>query len=87
MMATDELKGMSEQDMRLIAERLESENAGWMIMYGVYSRQFVAFPRFKAPRPTVVTATYPSALPDRLRQVERQAGYAAEEAAQPPRGK
>jgi hypothetical protein len=87
MIATEELKDASEEDMRLIAERLEFENPGWLIMYGVYSRQFVAFPRFRALRRTVVTAIYPSALPGRLRQAESQAGYAPGEAPQAPHGK
>src|SRR5690349_16448903 len=59
MIITEELKGTSEEDKRLMAERLESENPLWIIVYGVYTRQFVAFPRFKVPRQTIITTTYP----------------------------
>jgi hypothetical protein len=55
-----------------IAERLEAANPWWIVIYGAYTGQFVAFPRFSAPKGTVVTALYPGALPQRLRRIERQ---------------
>lgn len=87
MIITEELKGTSEEDKRLMAERLESENPLWIIVYGVYTRQFVAFPRFKVPRQTIIATTYPPALPGRLREIERQAARALDEKFQPRHGK
>lgn len=57
------------EDMQRAAENLESDNP----LLGIYSRQFVAFPRFSVPKGTVVTAGYPSALPEEMRQVEHLA--------------
>ncbi|MCW2934602.1 MAG: hypothetical protein JWM19_5564 [Actinomycetia bacterium] len=42
MTATAELGNLDEQKMRDIAEQLEADNPLWMVMFGVYSRQFVA---------------------------------------------
>jgi hypothetical protein len=60
------------EDMRRIAEKLEAENPQWIVLFGVYSQQFVAFPRFSVPSGTIVAARYPGAMPDRMRAVERQ---------------
>jgi len=57
-------------EMRQIAAELEAENPLWIVLYGAYSRQFVAFPRFPAPPRTFLTALYPSSLPGRMRGVE-----------------
>jgi hypothetical protein len=61
------------EDMQRVAERLESDNPSWIVMFGVYSKQFVAFPRFAAPEGTVIVAVYPGALPERMRRVEHLA--------------
>jgi len=60
-------------EMKREAGRLESGNPRWIIVFGDYSRQFVAFPRFTVPEGTIVTARYPGALPARMRAVERGA--------------
>jgi hypothetical protein len=54
------------------ARQLEDDNPDWIVVFGVYSRQFVAFPRFPAPPRTILVATYPAALPPRMRAVERR---------------
>jgi hypothetical protein len=59
------------EDMRLMAEKLEAENPLWIVVFGVYTLEFVAFPRFRAPKGTMIRAWYPSALADRMRAVER----------------
>jgi hypothetical protein len=63
--------------MRLIAQRLEHQNPSWIVLYGTYSKEFVAFPRFTAPRGTIVATRDASALPSRLRSIEEQAGQQA----------
>jgi hypothetical protein len=60
--------------MRLMAQRFEHENPGWIVLYGAYSKEFVAFPRFTAPRGTIVATPDPIVLPSRLRRVEQEAG-------------
>jgi hypothetical protein len=60
----------TDQANRETARRLELDNPGWIVIFGVYTRQFVAFPRFPAPARTIIAATYPAALPARMREVE-----------------
>jgi hypothetical protein len=55
-----------------IARHLEAKSSNWLVLWGVYTHQFVAFPRFDAPRGTIVTAIYPDALIDRMQGVERR---------------
>jgi hypothetical protein len=55
-----------------IARHLEAESPNWLVLWGAYTHQFVAFPRFDAPRGTIVTAIYPDALVDRMQGVERR---------------
>ncbi len=54
------------------ARELERDNPEWIVIFGVYTKQFVAFPRFPAPPHTIVVARYPGALPTRMREVERR---------------
>lgn len=61
-------------EMKRVAERLEKDHPRWIVLFGDYSREFVAFPRFTAPRGTVAAARYPGALPARLRAVETGTG-------------
>ena len=58
-------------NMLRIADKLESENPLWIVVFGTYSRQFVAFPRFNAPMGTMAVARYPGALTERMRRIER----------------
>lgn len=59
-------------DMVLIGKALESENPLWIVVFGIYSRQFVAFPRFSVPNGTMAVARYPAALCQRMRRIEEQ---------------
>jgi hypothetical protein len=61
---------MNEADCRAEAARAEKENPKWMVLFGVYSKQFVGFPLFAVPPGTLVIAQYPGALPRRFREVE-----------------
>ena len=58
-------------EMRRLAQQLESDNPLWLVVFGVFSREFVAFPRFD--RGTVLSALYPEALPPRMRRIEAKA--------------
>jgi hypothetical protein len=59
-----------EEAQREIAGRLESEHPQWIVVYGGYSAEFVCFPKFSAPKGTIVVARYPGAIPQRMRRVE-----------------
>lgn len=56
---------------RETAERIEREHPNWIVVFGVYTRQFVCFPRFHAPPGTVLVALYPVALHTRMQEAER----------------
>lgn len=42
----------------------------WIVVFGVFTREFVCFPKFPAPAGTIVTALYPDAIPPRMRMIE-----------------
>jgi hypothetical protein len=54
-----------------IAEDIDRSRSWWMVLYGCYSRQFVAFPLFTMRQRVIVIANYPDALMARLDDAER----------------
>lgn len=60
-----------EGECRAIAVEIQRERPGWMILFGCYTRHFVAFPLFPVQRQVIVTARYPDALVARIDDVER----------------
>lgn len=54
-----------------IAEEMDRERLQWMVLYGPYSRQFIAFPLFGMKRQVIVVARYPDALIGRMDDAER----------------
>lgn len=60
-----------ENSMRQVAVNLESGYPRWIVVFGIYSRQFVAFPRFSVPAGTMAVANYPGALTARMLDIER----------------
>lgn len=60
-----------------VAERLEEDNPDWVIIYGSYSREFVAFPVYPdAPDNCYCSAKDPAALHSHIRDTERRHGRA-----------
>lgn len=55
-----------------IAENMQRQQPGWLVIFGVYSRQFVAFPLFAVSQRTILAARYPDALIDRMTRAERE---------------
>jgi len=56
-----------------VAERLEHDNPDWVVMYGSYSREFVAFPVY--PDNSYCSAKDPAALDGHIRETERRHGH------------
>ena len=52
--------------------KIRMKKAHWLVVWGTYTRQFVAFPLFDAPRGTILAAGYPDALTGRMREAERR---------------
>lgn len=64
------MQAIDDQKARAIAEAIERENPGWIVVFGVYSRQFVCFPRFHVPHGTVLISWSPWDVPRRMREIE-----------------
>jgi hypothetical protein len=65
-------RGRADDDAaREIAEQMEREHPGWIVVFGSYSREFVCFPRFQAPPGFLIVAMYPKAAAERMSEVER----------------
>lgn len=62
---------MSPDDHRAAAREIEQQQPGWLVIYGTYTREYVAFPLFTAPPGTILAAAYPPALVARMQQTER----------------
>lgn len=63
-----------EDTCRRAAARLQHDHECWLVLWGCYTRSFVAFPLFPAPPGTVLTARTPADLAARMRRQERSAG-------------
>jgi hypothetical protein len=66
------LSVLSDDEGRAIAEDIRRQRPGWLVIFGCYSRQFVAFPLFAVSRRTILTARYPDALIDRMVRAEQE---------------
>lgn len=56
---------------RALAARISRERPGWVVLWGVYSRRFWAFPTGKAiPRGTILSAPHPRELLAAMYQAE-----------------
>ena len=64
----------NEDACRRAAARLQHDHRHWMIMWGCYTRRYVAFPLFPAPHGTILTAVAPAELAAKMRGQERSAG-------------
>jgi hypothetical protein len=71
--------GMDNEMLRAMAREIESANPLWIVVFGIYSGQFAAFPRFAAPKGAVISARYPGAMRERMRQIERASHIARDE--------
>jgi hypothetical protein len=60
-----------EQACRALAEDIELSRPGWMVVWGVFSHRFTAYPLFPVRRRVVVTGYYPAALLERMDRAER----------------
>jgi hypothetical protein len=66
------MSSADDDEFREIARGIEEKVPEWIVVWGVYTRQFVAFPLWREPRGVVLTALYPDALVERMRDAERR---------------
>lgn len=65
------MSSADERTRKEIAERIQQDNPHWLVIWGVYSREYVAFPLFGAPPRTVLHTQHPGELVSRMRQTEQ----------------
>lgn len=58
---------------RETARRVESQRPGWMVVWGVYSMEYVAFPLFPDGSGVVLASGYASEIVLRMQEIEDQA--------------
>ena len=56
---------------RAIAEEIQRQRPGWLVIWGVYTRRYTAYPLFPVRRRVIVIAYYPQALIERMDKAER----------------
>jgi hypothetical protein len=76
----DDIPASTDDDeSRDIAARIGRDFPDWLVLWGTYTRQFVAFPLFRAPPGAFVTAHRPGALTARIRDTELRLGISPAE--------
>jgi|SRR5450755_4719167 hypothetical protein len=70
--AVSVMPSADDDEFREMARGIEEKSPHWLVVWGTYTRQFVAFPLFDAPRGTILAAGYPDALTGRIREAERR---------------
>ena len=61
-----------EDEYRRTAASIERDNPLWIVIWGIFSREYWAFPKFNVPPHTILHARNPSQLAAQMRQVERE---------------
>jgi hypothetical protein len=62
-----------DQRERQIAARIAQDFPRWLVLWGLYSRRFWAFPCFRVPRGTIAEAANPDDLVAEMRSIQRAA--------------
>jgi hypothetical protein len=68
-----------ERRGRAIAERFNRDHHNWLVIWGVYTQQFIAFPLFDAPKGTILLHSNPGKLAQAMREIELTAWARSEE--------
>ncbi len=58
---------------RQTAQQIQRDHPRWMVVYGAYTREYVAFPLFPAPAGTILASHYPPALIEHIRATDHYA--------------
>jgi hypothetical protein len=58
----------------MAAAQLQHDHKHWLVIWGCYTRSYIAFPLFHAPRGTILTASAPGDMVTKMRREERSAG-------------
>jgi hypothetical protein len=62
---------LAEEDRHEQAARLDRDNPQWLVVWGIFSHEFVAFPLFRVPEGTILCARTGLELAGRMQQTEK----------------
>ena len=68
--------GEYDDVQRQTAAQVERDHPRWMIVWGSYSREFWAYPKFNVSPGTILHSRDPNVVATQMRQVELQHGRA-----------
>jgi hypothetical protein len=68
------------------AARIEERNVGWLVLFGAYTRELIAFPRLALPVPGWLVSRDPGRLVRLMRRAGAGAGPQRLQTAAPPPG-
>ncbi|HEY3953684.1 MAG TPA: hypothetical protein VGM53_09930 [Streptosporangiaceae bacterium] len=68
----DLMPGNDDNACRAIAEQINQSRPQWLVVWGLYSRRFWAYPLFEMRPRRLVSAGYPDALIARMDEAERR---------------
>jgi hypothetical protein len=60
-----------DEACRATADEIQGQRPGWLVIWGVFSRRYTAYPLFPIRRRVIVVAYYPQALLERMDSAER----------------
>jgi hypothetical protein len=63
----------NEDACRRAAAQLQHDHGQWLVMWGCYTRSYIAFPLFAVPRGIVLTASSPGEMTAKIQRAERSA--------------
>jgi hypothetical protein len=61
----------NESEYRAAADEIQRQRPGWLVIWGVYSRRYTAYPLFPVRHRVIIVASYPQALTGRMDEAER----------------
>jgi hypothetical protein len=61
----------NERECRAVANEIQRKRPGWLVIWGVYTRCFMAYPLFPVRERVIIIANYPQALIQRMDEAER----------------
>ncbi|HLI37591.1 MAG TPA: hypothetical protein VKV80_09650 [Streptosporangiaceae bacterium] len=64
--------GNGEDPGQREADKLQEQNPAWLIIWGTWTREFVAFPLFHVPPGSFIAHKDPRELARRMRETERR---------------
>lgn len=70
--ASDPVPPGEDRACHAVAEEINQQRPEWLVLWGTYSKYFIAFPLFAMTQRRIVTAHYPDALLSRMDAVERR---------------